>query len=219
MARVPRVAALSWRLSSPATLPDTDRRRSERQGFGLLCAVLGVPSLSVRARRQCLRPWKSIPCRPQSTIASVGRGCRTAGFVINDCVAQVADSDSSAALHRLSLNGVSAHRSRQYVSVAWRDSTDSVALRFCAAGSGNGEGSCGAWLVLPGSIGWHGQLWSSAPFAKVARRFGRFRSGALMKTLLAMVVGTVSLLATGGALAQNGNMMNGGTSGAGWMGG
>ena len=38
-----------------------------------------------------------------------------------------------------------------------------------------------------------------------------------MKTLLAMVVGTVSLLATGVALAQNGNMMNGGTSGAGWM--
>ena len=38
-----------------------------------------------------------------------------------------------------------------------------------------------------------------------------------MKTLLGMVVGTVSLLATGVALAQNGNMMNGGSSGAGWM--
>lgn len=40
-----------------------------------------------------------------------------------------------------------------------------------------------------------------------------------MKTLLAMVVGTVSLLTTGVALAQNGNMMNGGSSGAGWMNG
>jgi uncharacterized membrane protein len=40
-----------------------------------------------------------------------------------------------------------------------------------------------------------------------------------MKTLLAMAVGTVSLLATGIALAQNGNMMNGGGWGMGWMGG
>jgi uncharacterized membrane protein len=40
-----------------------------------------------------------------------------------------------------------------------------------------------------------------------------------MKTLLAMAVGTVSLLATGIALAQNGNMMNGGSWGMGWMGG
>ena len=40
-----------------------------------------------------------------------------------------------------------------------------------------------------------------------------------MKTLLAMAVGTVPLLATGVALAQNGNMMNGGGWGMGWMGG
>ena len=40
-----------------------------------------------------------------------------------------------------------------------------------------------------------------------------------MKTLLAMAVGTVPLLATGVAFAQNGNMMNGGTGGGGWMGG
>ena len=40
-----------------------------------------------------------------------------------------------------------------------------------------------------------------------------------MKTLLAMAVGTVSLLATGIALAQNGNMMNGGGWSMGWMGG
>lgn len=40
-----------------------------------------------------------------------------------------------------------------------------------------------------------------------------------MKTLLAMAVGTVSLLATGISLAQNGNMMNGGMWGGGWMGG
>ena len=36
-----------------------------------------------------------------------------------------------------------------------------------------------------------------------------------MKTLLAMVVGTVPLLSAGVALAQNGTMMNGG----GWMSG
>ena len=40
-----------------------------------------------------------------------------------------------------------------------------------------------------------------------------------MKNLLAMAVGTVPLLATGVAFAQNGNMMNGGTGDAGWMAG
>lgn len=40
-----------------------------------------------------------------------------------------------------------------------------------------------------------------------------------MKTLLALAVGMVPLLATGIALAQNGNMMNGGGWGMGWMGG
>jgi len=40
-----------------------------------------------------------------------------------------------------------------------------------------------------------------------------------MKTLLAIAVGMVSLLATGVSLAQSGNMMNGGTWGVGWMGG
>ena len=40
-----------------------------------------------------------------------------------------------------------------------------------------------------------------------------------MKTLLAMAVGAVPLLATGVAMAQNGTMMNGGTWGVGWMGG
>ena len=40
-----------------------------------------------------------------------------------------------------------------------------------------------------------------------------------MKTLLALAVGTVPFLATGVALAQNGNMMNGGGWGMGWMGG
>ena len=39
-----------------------------------------------------------------------------------------------------------------------------------------------------------------------------------MKTLRAIVVGTASLSAAGASLAQNGNMMNGGTGG-GWMGG
>jgi hypothetical protein len=42
---------------------------------------------------------------------------------------------------------------------------------------------------------------------------------AFMKTLLAMAVGMVPLLSTGIALAQNGNMMNGGGWGMGWMGG
>jgi len=40
-----------------------------------------------------------------------------------------------------------------------------------------------------------------------------------MKTLLESAVGTVFLLVTGAALAQNGNMMNGGGWGMGWMGG
>jgi uncharacterized membrane protein len=40
-----------------------------------------------------------------------------------------------------------------------------------------------------------------------------------MKTLLAMAVGTVALVAAGPSIAQNGNMMNGGMGGYGWMGG
>ena len=40
-----------------------------------------------------------------------------------------------------------------------------------------------------------------------------------MKTLLATAVGVVSMLSTGVSLAQGGNMMDGGTWGAGWMGG
>ncbi len=118
LARWRGFAALPWRLSSPGTLPDTDRQRSERQGFRLLCAALGVPSLSARARRQCLWPWNRSHTAPKALSHWVGRGCRPAGFIINYCVAQVADSDSIAALHRLSLICVSAHRSRQYVSVA-----------------------------------------------------------------------------------------------------
>lgn len=45
---------------------------------------------------------------------------------------------------------------------------------------------------------------------------------AVMKTLRALAIGTVPLLATGISLAQNGNMMNGGNGGmwdGGWMGG
>ena len=40
-----------------------------------------------------------------------------------------------------------------------------------------------------------------------------------MKTLLAMAVGAVPLLANGIASAQNGNMMDGSGWGMGWMGG
>jgi uncharacterized membrane protein len=40
-----------------------------------------------------------------------------------------------------------------------------------------------------------------------------------MKKSLAIAVGTVPLLAAGVSLAQNGNMMNGGGWGIGWMGG
>lgn len=40
-----------------------------------------------------------------------------------------------------------------------------------------------------------------------------------MKKLLAMAVGPVPLLATGVALAQSGNMMDGSGWGMGWMGG
>ena len=39
-----------------------------------------------------------------------------------------------------------------------------------------------------------------------------------MKSWMAMAVGTLSLLATGVALAQNGSMMNGSGWGMGWMG-
>ena len=40
-----------------------------------------------------------------------------------------------------------------------------------------------------------------------------------MKTLFALTVGSVPLLASGVALAQSGNMMDGGMWGMGWMGG
>jgi len=40
-----------------------------------------------------------------------------------------------------------------------------------------------------------------------------------MKTLLALIVGTASLLTAAVVLAQNGNMMNGGGWDMGWMGG
>lgn len=40
-----------------------------------------------------------------------------------------------------------------------------------------------------------------------------------MKILCAMAVGTATLLGAGVSLAQNGNMMNGGAGGGGWMNG
>ena len=40
-----------------------------------------------------------------------------------------------------------------------------------------------------------------------------------MKTLFAVTVGTVTSLGAGVALAQSGNMMDGGMWGGGWMGG
>lgn len=40
-----------------------------------------------------------------------------------------------------------------------------------------------------------------------------------MRTLLVMVIATVSMLATGASWAQTGNMMNGGMWNGGWMGG
>lgn len=40
-----------------------------------------------------------------------------------------------------------------------------------------------------------------------------------MKTLLAVAMGMVASLGTGVALAQSGNMMDGGMWGGGWMGG
>lgn len=40
-----------------------------------------------------------------------------------------------------------------------------------------------------------------------------------MKSLLARAAGTITLLVTGVAFAQNGPMMNGGMWGGGWMGG
>lgn len=40
-----------------------------------------------------------------------------------------------------------------------------------------------------------------------------------MKILRSISIGSVPLLATGAAVAQSGNMMNGGMGGYGWMGG
>ncbi len=40
-----------------------------------------------------------------------------------------------------------------------------------------------------------------------------------MKSLSSIAIATASLLASGAASAQNGNMMNGGSWGSGWMGG
>ncbi len=69
------------------------------------------------------------------------------------------------------------------------------------------------------SIGRHRQFLSTAHVAEAMRCFDQSGAGAFMKTLLAMVVGTLLLLDTGIASAQNGNIMNGGTSSAGWMNG
>jgi uncharacterized membrane protein len=55
---------------------------------------------------------------------------------------------------------------------------------------------------------------SQAPFARFIVALGEF-----MKTLRALAVGAVPLLGTGVALAQNGNMRNGGGWDMGWMGG
>ncbi len=40
-----------------------------------------------------------------------------------------------------------------------------------------------------------------------------------MQTRFALIVGSIPLLASGAALAQSGNMMDGGNWGMGWMGG
>jgi hypothetical protein len=60
-----------------------------------------------------------------------------------------------------------------------------------------------------------------APTAASGSLVSSFHLGEFMRNLFAMAFGTVPLLATGVALAQNGNMMNndGGMWGTGWMGG
>ena len=55
--------------------------------------------------------------------------------------------------------------------------------------------------------------------ANAARRFRRAAHGDFMKTLFAVAVGMVPSLGTDVALAQSGNMMDGGMWGGGWMGG
>jgi hypothetical protein len=81
------------------------------------------------------------------------------------------------------------------------------------------EGACGVWLALPGFTGWREFQSYCAHFGKVVRWFHRLQLGGFMKTLLAMVVGTVTLWSTGVSFAENGNMMNRGAGGGGWMGG
>ena len=88
---------------------------------------------------------------------------------------------------------------------------------FSSKGAAPGKGPvelgsrCADW---PGGIKKH-----NASFAEVVRWFHRFALEKFMKSLLAMAAGAVPLLATGVALAQNGNMMNGGGWDMGWMGG
>lgn len=85
------------------------------------------------------------------------------------------------------------------------------------------------WLAHPLSSAIHDALfaaaptqvaeqrkWIEVPSAKVA---GWFSMEGLMKTLFASAVGSVSLVTSGVALAQSGNMMNGGGWGMDWMGG
>jgi len=49
--------------------------------------------------------------------------------------------------------------------------------------------------------------------------FQLLQSDELMKALQSVGIGLALLLVTGSSLAQNGNMMNGGTGASGWMGG
>jgi uncharacterized membrane protein len=53
----------------------------------------------------------------------------------------------------------------------------------------------------------------------MGRIFSAFHMERLMKTLLALIVGSAPVLSTAAASAQSGNMMNGGGWDMGWMGG
>jgi hypothetical protein len=80
------------------------------------------------------------------------------------------------------------------------------------------EEASGVWLTLPEFAVWLGFDSVSRANCQSDFLFWSFHSGVVMKNLRDMTVGAVSVLASGVASAQYGNMMGGGTWGSGWIG-
>jgi hypothetical protein len=82
-----------------------------------------------------------------------------------------------------------------------------------------GEGACEGWLSWRRFAKWRDDLSVSRFIRRNGVPVSSFRLGKFMKFLPGLIVGAASQLAAGVAFAQYGNMMNGGASGMGWMGG